>query len=360
MDIPVPTALTEREFRLLTWTRPGLSQQTISPHLLQKHCPLDNGRHDPHNNQPRSPPLGVLWHGFPVEITHSILKLLDLQSLTDFRAVSWDARALVSTVSPYQAIVQHAPDALRALLSTETAVYFTAQDIYDALCERKCFLCERFGPFLDLFTGHRCCLICTEKSMQILSTVKKDLRFSSCVTDTLRTLRSLPGKYSPYVMKEVKGRKILVRVDEAISAFRREFDLGPEKFPITDRNWQQVERNGPVCRYMSMIRIPVLDRQAGTLDWYVSCQACRLATRDGEKYGYSPSTYGDYTMYSASEYMKHFQKCQMSQRARIIIADYLKSAKDSQEAMLDVKCENLIKEFWAAMRKKEFSKTGGI
>lgn len=135
-----PTSLTTDEFRLLTWSRPELSRMIMTTQLqsLQRHCPLDNGRIQQRTvteakctATPSN--IGDL-EALPIEIIHSIFNILDLQSLTNFRAISWRARALVDSFPPYNAIVQHSPDALRALLSTHMAIHFTAQDIFDALC----------------------------------------------------------------------------------------------------------------------------------------------------------------------------------------------------------------------------------
>ncbi|CAG8961941.1 hypothetical protein HYFRA_00013721 [Hymenoscyphus fraxineus] len=155
MALPTPTILTSDEFRLLTWSRSSLSRETIPPPSLQKHCPLDNGRHEPQNGEDyNASTLGVL-RALPIEMIHSILNLLDLQSLTDLRRISWGIQALVNTLPTYKAIVHHTPDVLRALLSTKMAGYYTAQDMFNALCIQSCFGCGNFGPFIDLFTGYR-------------------------------------------------------------------------------------------------------------------------------------------------------------------------------------------------------------
>jgi hypothetical protein len=306
----------------LTWPRPSLSQSTISPRSLQKQCPLDNGRHESQNRKNYIASISGVLSAFPIEITQSILNMLDLQSLTDFRAVSWSARALVNTIPPYKAIIQHSPDALRALLSTQMAVYFTAQDIFDALCTQACFGCGQFGPFLDLFTGYRCCIACTARFDDLLSvttsSAKKYLNLSLQALGTLRTLHSLPGQYSDSE-KKFKQRKSLVRFVSATGVETAQLGaldpfLSQQRIKV-----QKMDTHGEnPYRFMPMIRIPFLDQGTGELDWGVSCQACRLGPRD-EHRGY----YSWNTLYSTSGYTQHFQHCQVSQRARNVVLEYI-------------------------------------
>lgn len=63
---------------------------TIQPEPLQRNCPLDNGRLQPSTARVSASPSTVgSLECIPLEIMHMILNLLDLQSLTDIRAVSW-------------------------------------------------------------------------------------------------------------------------------------------------------------------------------------------------------------------------------------------------------------------------------
>ena len=144
-----PISLTTDEFRFLTWSSPELARMSIQPQSLQKHCPLDNGRLQRNAIEGANGPASLSNIGnlefLPLEVIHSIFNMIDLQSLTDFRAISWRARALVDSLSPYKAIIQHCPDALRALLSTQMAIHFTAQDIFHALCTQAYFGCGQFG-----------------------------------------------------------------------------------------------------------------------------------------------------------------------------------------------------------------------
>jgi hypothetical protein len=333
--------LTKDEFRLLTWSRPELSRMTIQPQSLQRHCPLDNDRLLPHNAKtPTSlSNFGVL-ETLPPEIIHSILKVLDLQSLTDFRRVSWCARALVDSIPPYNAIVQHSPDALRALLSTHMAVHFTAQDIFEALCKQACVGCGQFGPLLDMFTAHRFCITCVAYSDNSLSMTtscaRREFGLDSKTMHKLPTLFSIPGQYSEgermYRRRISLVRMLSVRAARSqhyeSNAFGRKSGLPQRPLPqqpqlppppISHRLLPQRDghKQNP-HRFMAMLRFPSLDRRTGNLDWGVSCQACRLGPRDTRR------GYRDWNIvYSAPGYMEHFQKCEMSQRGKAGIPGYV-------------------------------------
>ncbi len=330
------------ELRLLTWSRPELSRMTIQPQSLQRHCPLDNDRLLPHDAKtPASlSNIGVL-ETLPPEIIHSIFKILDLQCLTDFRAVSWCARALVDSIPPYNAIVQHSPDALRALLSTHMAVHFTAQDIFEALCKQACVGCGQFGPLLDMFTAHRYCIICVAYSDNTLSmtssSARREFGLDSKMTQKLPTLLSIPGQYSDGE-KMYRRRISLVRMLSASAArsqhhgsnvFGRRSGLQERPLPqppqlppppISHRSSQFDGHRENPYRFMAMLRFPSLDRRTGNLDWGVSCQACRLGPRDVRR------GYCDWNIvYSAPGYIEHFQKCEMSQRGKAKIPGYIVS-----------------------------------
>lgn len=345
-----PISLTQDEFLLLTWSRPELTRMTIQPQSLQKHCPLDNGRlrlrtvFDAKCTASLST-IGYL-EALPPEIIYSTLIILDLQSLTDFRAISWHARALVDSFAPYSAIVQHAPDALRALLSTHTAVHFTAQDIFKALCTQTCFGCGKFGPFLDMFTGYRYCITCVAYSDNLLSitasSAKRELGLDSKTMRKLPTLLSIPGQYTEGE-RTYRRRISLVRMPSAAAArsmqqeesdflYRRPRLLGrplaqPPQLPpslTSHRSLKQFDKHkqNPYL-FMAMIRFPFLDRRTGKVDWGVSCQACRLGPRD-ERRGY----YNWNTVYSADGYMEHFQKCEVSQIGRKVVQDYVPARRN--------------------------------
>ena len=336
-----PESLNELEFGFLTWTHPQLNQVAIQSDNLRKHCPLDNFqlRFVRKAKKISSTSNAGLLETLPLEIIQIIFSLLDLQSLTDLRSISWLARTLVDSVPSYKAIIQHCPDVIRALLSTHMAVYFTAGDSLRALCSKICEGCGAIGPFLDLFTSHRYCLGCVISSNDLLcmtvTSAKRDYRLNPKTIRTLPTLLSLPGEYSE-TGKEYRRRVSLVRRNSAFTAgyaLRSAESSSPRRRPEVFYTQlsnpffdtanpclspQRIDtyRKNPY-RFMPLLRIPFLDRRTRNLDWGVSCQACRLRPHDiGHGYYYYDPTY------TTEGYPEHFRKCRLSQKAREMLPEF--------------------------------------
>jgi hypothetical protein len=277
-------------------------------------------------------PVGSL-EALPLEVLQSILNLLDLQCLTDFRAVSWRARALVDSVPQYNTLVQHCPDALRAFLSTGMAVHFSASQIFEALCTQDCIDCGLFGPLLDLFTAHRYCIICVSSSYDLftvaVSTASRDFGLGLETMHTMPKLLTVPWDNGRLPLE---GRVSLVRIPSAsvaqppqeFNSIRSRPPPPPTEAPPQPSHshslsfihrWRLNDQPQRIRRLMSMLKIPFLDRRTGDLDWGVSCRACCIGPRD-ESRGYRDCN----TVYSTSGYMEHFQKCELSQRGRAEIS----------------------------------------
>ena len=270
----------------------------------------------------------------PPEILDSILNMLDLENLTHFRAISSRSRASVDNVSSYNGIIQHCPNALRALLSTQMATHFTPQDIFETLCTPACSGCGKFGPFLDMFTARRYCFRCIKFSDDLLTMTvtlaKTEFALTSKAVRALPTLLSIPGMYSD-LKRWYKRRFSLVRITAASalpSAKQHDSHLllgGPGEstgagalLHCSPELLQYInsKRHRPY-RFMAVLRFPHLDRPTGILDWGVFCQACRLAPK-----GLRRACRDWRTFYSASGYMEHFQKCEASQMGRAVAHKY--------------------------------------
>jgi hypothetical protein len=122
-----PTDMSDEEFRMLTWSPPPLYDLTIDTLFLDKHRPLDIGRHQSPATCNIDDSMGSLGT-LPTELISETLSLLDLQTLTDFRSICWRSRALVDGIQSYQILVHRCPVILRALLSTHRAIVFTSQE----------------------------------------------------------------------------------------------------------------------------------------------------------------------------------------------------------------------------------------
>lgn len=97
--------LTDVEMRFLTYTdlpnhRTNAGRTYLDPQWLKRHCPLDNNssRLVPASTNASSSQLGSLKL-LPLEVIHLILIEVDLQTLTDFRAINWCARSIGTILS---------------------------------------------------------------------------------------------------------------------------------------------------------------------------------------------------------------------------------------------------------------------
>lgn len=324
--------LTNDEFRLLTWTGLEFSKMTIEPESLEKNCPLDNGRLEQptvsksNSGSKRSNTGTLRAFPLPLEIMSSILSLLDLRSLTNFRAVSWGSRALVDGLPKYKSIIHHAPNALRALLSTKTARYFTALDLFKALSSQACVNCGRqFGPLLSMFTCHRYCLSCIKNGAELLclplSAAKRMFLLQPDVINKLRTCWTLPGRYGE-IQNAHRRRYTLVRVREIPWIKQSPPYLGFEYHDKRGRN---------SYRFMSMLRIPALAEKTGKLDWGVSCRSCRFGPRIWDVENLHANT-----LYSSDDYSEHFRICESShERRKTTLESMINVSQDQQNAVLD-------------------------
>lgn len=73
---------------------------------LELKCPLDNGRHDV---TAASTNQGLGTFSLPAELLWSIIKYMNIPTLTTFRRVSKYAMSLVDTTLEYQHIMKRAP-----------------------------------------------------------------------------------------------------------------------------------------------------------------------------------------------------------------------------------------------------------
>lgn len=116
----------------------------LSPSLLARRCRLDHClgiRFAISPNSGFSPAQSPLLN-LPVECFHSILQYLDINSLVTVRRTSQDCRAAVDRLLPWKDIVQHAPQALRAVLALEIGASTLLLQLHTALTTAGCSYCD--------------------------------------------------------------------------------------------------------------------------------------------------------------------------------------------------------------------------
>lgn len=194
----------DARIRYSSYSRGDISDRTIDTDELQRYCPMDQvSTKTPSASHMRdaTASLGRL-DKLPVETAQNILSNLDLGTLTSLRSTSQRLNLLVDSLFPYKEVFTHAPDALRALLSTGATRYFTAIDLQNALRSQTCFLCRRrFGAFLYLLECRRCCWHCLVNSHHLMPIAKDAAQLlyhldAQTMLD-LPTILSIPGAYGP-------------------------------------------------------------------------------------------------------------------------------------------------------------------
>ena len=171
------------------------SSDTLQPVYLKTTIPLDNDRRV---DSKLLASLGAL--AFPVEILEPVYWNLDIQSLTNLRSLHGHLHAALDGFPPYQAIVKHAPNVLRAILTFRLGPYISLLQLFDHLWSWKCSKCVNFGIYLNLLRCERMCYVCLKwcvqyrplpfpQAMSIF-----DLPDESCL-DGLPAAWTLPGLY---------------------------------------------------------------------------------------------------------------------------------------------------------------------
>lgn len=263
------------------------------------------------------------------------------------------SNVLVNSLPQHREVVVHAPNALRAILSTGLASYFSIDELYSALRSEGCFLCGSFGAFLYLLSCRRCCYICLAEEPDALPISREvailSFRLRDSAVRQLPCIQSLPGRYSldRFPGDTHKRRVALISTKaakeagitlhgsaEAMEAYEVDPHAVRRFARTTDRNrkagnrnvgclggWRELEDpnrgglRGPRWshqgryepqRFMAAIRFPTLDPVKGIGEWGISCKGSRDGppnddeSRDWEK------------IYTKRGYLAHFDQCKWS------------------------------------------------
>ncbi len=177
------------KLRAFACPRDDIDESVIDLKELQRGCPLDQtstasstGSPGPHwKDTVAFRPLGHFGRleALPLETLQAILEHLDLQTLTDLRCVSRRAMLVVDSLPLYKEIYSHAPDVLRAMLSTHSARHFDLWLVSRELRAEYCYLCGDFGPFFLLPGCARCCWLCLGKAEDTLPVSKAQAKSPS-------------------------------------------------------------------------------------------------------------------------------------------------------------------------------------
>lgn len=331
------------ELRYLTYSRGDICDRTIDTEYLQGDCPLDQTSSktpSASNMQDATTSVG-LFDKLPLETIHNILSETDLSTLTLLRSISRPTSSLVDSLPVYKKVVTRCPNALRALLSTRTARYFTAIDLYNALGSQDCFLCGRFGAFLYLLECRRCCWKCLTSIENLLPISKASAKLlyhlDAQTLDEIPTLVNIPGPYSikqkrlPHMVSKGEVRVALVaygaaRKAAAKSEVRETLTNDYEKAKLETR----IAFRGPIrqdfmrdmdCmnydpagykagyglepqRFMAAVRFPTLIAGTDAVEWGLSCLGCLEKAESGDEERFWNE------QYTTEGMVEHLEQCQ--------------------------------------------------
>lgn len=159
--------------------------------------------------------LGSL-EALPVELLHMVFEMLDLRSLVAITNSSTRGSQLALSLPAYRNLLEYAPEAIAALRRVGLAECHTIARLHAALLDGSCVSCERFGSFLFLPTGERCCHFCLVRNQSLWVTTpslaQKAFGLSKSLVRTLPTMKAVPGIYSLKYEHAIRRRTKLVSV----------------------------------------------------------------------------------------------------------------------------------------------------
>ena len=362
--------LAVRKLRALSSPRGDIDGTTIDLRELRQRCPLDQDfvASSSTTHWRETVYIRPVAHfgqldKLPLETLQAIFALLDLQTLTDLRAVHRYAMQVVDSLKLYGRLYTYAPDVLRAMLSTKVARYFDLHHIFRELCSENCYNCGSFGSFLFLPECGRCCWLCLcehEDTLPISrAQAKESFELTNDAIPKMDAMLSLPGTYGVeskggkhihgkttyrqriWLVSMWAGREAArklhgnERVREARMDDPRESWLAAYAQHIADRYRPGLNnsvvakppfppyiRGRPLLgneprRFMTAVRMPLLDTTTGKTEWGVSCLGCSKGLTEGL------ANYSDIDdlshqqcqmMYSKQGFLRHVSHCKWARR----------------------------------------------
>ncbi|KAH6975356.1 hypothetical protein BKA56DRAFT_618867 [Ilyonectria sp. MPI-CAGE-AT-0026] len=294
--------------RPITEQFPGLTYpEYLNDHTLDKNLPACEFKLST-DQLPPSASAGVL-QTLPLELIQIVLGLLDLNSISRVQQVNRRTSELVSSLPHYRALVQHAQNALRGISAIGTGSSITLAKLYEKICTAECEDCGDFGGYLYLITCKRVCFLCFSKkeAYMPLSPVQACRKFgiSHKMLSGVPRMVTRAGTYS-FDGKKVKdgltlidhrsAREMGIRFHGSLRAMIEYASVRDtqkyHKYLRTveeDRIYRrtgQCRRRAPISdpfdaqsrnplRFVSIVRVPWLNRISRDVEWGVHCEACR-------------------------------------------------------------------------------------
>ncbi|KAL1877376.1 hypothetical protein VTK73DRAFT_8671 [Phialemonium thermophilum] len=247
----------------------------------------------------------------PLELMHSTLVYLDMQSVFKFRQVNLRSRQIVDSIRQYQVVVSHGLNLLCALLRTHIAAHVSLFDFYHALCTRACAICNEFAGFISLLTWERCCFKCLRQAPQMevrpVAALRRQFHLTRAELRKMRSFKTLPGIYS--MAESVhKSRIAIASVHQAASVAERRQHTVAQGVPHSSARDRKFN-------FMGSCALPYYDRLTGNVERGISCAGCQLALEKdiigtrAEDWAFEARD----KVYGKREFLEHFRWCEQAQ-----------------------------------------------
>ena len=295
--------LTTAELKGAWRPMPSVRDLTLSDQDLERACPLST-----HRRRKRAEHCLGRLDTLPLEILNMILLHLDLRSCASLQQTNRRGYDIIHEMPQLKAIIQHCPDTLRGIFSTEIAPFIELQQLLDKLTSPACESCNDFAGYLYLLTCSRVCYRCFTQLPNYLPVLRsqacRQFRFSRTGLKSLPHLKSVPGRYTG-MRRSCRKRLTLMNAQttqqnstiiqgDAASTTLSHDTLPPEQRSVThtQRSAQRAAEEGSRysearytraapdalehnhLRFMAIVEVPYLDLQNGRADWGFCCYAC--------------------------------------------------------------------------------------
>ncbi|XWX00569.1 hypothetical protein V2A60_008590 [Cordyceps javanica] len=146
--------------------------------------------------------LQGLFRLLPLEIIHDCFQQLDIATLVSLACTSKGMNRVVGSLPKLRALLDCAPDAMRAVAASRTRGIVICADMYQKLISPVCDDCENAGPFLYLLSCTRLCGRClsSNERYRALRPMQAVEQYALSISD----IRNLPTLIVPKYCQ--KGR----------------------------------------------------------------------------------------------------------------------------------------------------------
>jgi len=100
------------------------------------------------------------FDALPLELCHSVLDLLDPQTVATVSCLNYKLYSIVSALKSFEETTAHAWRVLKILTVIGTISHFSVARLQAVLRSDRCHLCFAYGRSLHIPTCERCCFNC--------------------------------------------------------------------------------------------------------------------------------------------------------------------------------------------------------